>query len=252
MSGIIGGEVGYRILKAIGKQDTGDASTAYQNVSKLEKLLGDDFWEKIRGKVVIDFGCGYGDDAIEMARNGASQVIGLDIREEVLRIARANAESCGVSERCKFVTRTDVKADFITSIDAFEHFDDPAHILRIMHSLLGQNGRVVAVFGPTWYHPLGGHLFSVFPFAHLIFTERALIRWRSDFKTDGATRFHEVSGGLNGMTISRFEQIVKESDFRFAKFEPVPIRALQRIAGKWTREFTTAVVRCELVPKVTS
>jgi hypothetical protein len=36
--------------------------------------------------------------------------------------------------------------------------------------------------------------------AHLIFKERALIRWRAGFKTDGATRFGEVAAGLNQMT----------------------------------------------------
>jgi hypothetical protein len=55
---------------------------------------------------------------------------------------------------------------------------------------------------------LGGHLFSVFPWAHLIFSEQALIRWRSDFKSDGATRFSEVAGGLNQMTIRRFERLI--------------------------------------------
>ncbi len=63
-----------------------------------------------------------------------------------------------------------------------------------MDAMLKPGGRLYASFGPTWFHPYGGHLFSVFPHAHLIFTERSLIRWRSDFKSDGATRFHEVAG----------------------------------------------------------
>ncbi len=52
-----------------------------------------------------------------------------------------------------------------------------------MNTLLQPAGEVLVSFGPTWYHPLGGHLFSVFPWAHLIFSEKALIRWRSTFKT---------------------------------------------------------------------
>ena len=47
----------------------------------------------------------------------------------------------------------------------------------MMESYLAPGAKVIATFGPTWYHPLGGHLFSVFPWAHLIFTERALLRW---------------------------------------------------------------------------
>jgi hypothetical protein len=108
---------------------------------------------------------------------------------------------------------------------------------------------VLTSFGPTWYHPLGGHLFSVFPWAHLVFTEKALIRWRSDFKTDRATKFGEVAGGLNQMTIKRFERVVAESPFRFEHLELVPIRKLRRVANRLTREATTAIVRCKLVPR---
>ncbi|MEP6741917.1 MAG: hypothetical protein ABJB61_05415 [bacterium] len=108
---------------------------------------------------------------------------------------------------------------------------------------------VIAAFGPTWYHPLGGHLFSVFPWSHLIFTEKALIRWRSDFKTDGAARFSEVEGGLNQMTIRRFERLVAESEFTFLEFEAVPIRKLRPLANRLTCEFLTAMVRCKVIPK---
>ena len=248
MSGIIGGEIGYRILKRVGKKVSDEVPLAYRGVSKLDKLLGDRFWEDIADKLVIDFGCGHGNDAIEMAKRGAKRVIGIDNRPEVLDVARASAKEHCVESQCTFVTDTNERADVITSIDAFEHFQNPSEVLQIMRSRIKDDGKVIAVFGPTWYHPLGGHLFSVFPFAHLIFTERSLIRWRSDFKSDGATRIEEVSGGLNRMTISRFEKLISESDFCFSRLELVPIRRLRRIAGRWTREFTTSVVRCDLVP----
>ncbi|MDE0939908.1 MAG: hypothetical protein OSA43_08120, partial [Pirellulales bacterium] len=115
--------------------------------------------------------------------------------------------------------------------------------------MLSPTGSVITAFGPTWYHPLGGHLVSVFPWAHLIFTERALIMWRSTVRSDGATCFREVEGGLNQMTIRRFENLIAESPFRFAEFEARPIQKLKPIACRLTREFTTAIVRCKLVPR---
>lgn len=249
--GILGGSIAVALLRRISVDgETGYCDgSAYEGVSKIETLLGKRIWEETRDKVVIDFGCGDGDDAVEIARRGAKRVIGVDIREHALARARRTATARGVSDRCLFTTRTDEKADVILSIDAFEHFDDPAEVLRIMRRLLKDGGCVIAVFGPTWYHPLGGHLFSVFPWSHLIFTEKSLIRWRSDFKTDGATRFCEAEGGLNQMTISRFESIVAASDFRFTEFESVPIRKLRPVANRLTREFTTAIVRCKLVPR---
>jgi SAM-dependent methyltransferase len=249
--GVIGGALGYHLLRRISSDgETGYCDgSAYQGVSKIETLLGKRVWEETKDKVVIDFGCGDGEDAVEVAQRGAARVIGLDIRERALANARKTAAQRGVEERCTFTTRTDEKADVILSIDAFEHFDDPAEILRIMRRLLKDDGCVLAAFGPTWYHPLGGHLFSVFPWAHLLFTERSLIRWRSDFKTDGATRFREAEGGLNQMTIRRFEALVGQSAFKFAEFEAVPIRKMHRLANSLTRELTTAIVRCKLVPR---
>jgi SAM-dependent methyltransferase len=227
----------------------GSRGNACAGKSKLENQLGKEFLDEIAGKTVIDFGCGEGLEAMELARRQAGAVIGLDIREEVLNRARQNAIAAGVAERCHFAQSTSRLADFIVSIDAFEHFADPAGILRVMETLLKPEGELIVSFGPTWYHPLGGHLFSVFPWAHLLFSEKALLRWRSTFKSDGATRFGEVEGGLNQMTIRRFERIVERSPFRFASFEPVPIGKLRRLHNRWTREFTTATVRCRLVKR---
>ena len=137
----------------------------------------------------------------------------------------------------------------VISVDAFEHFADPAGVLCSMNALLQPAGEVLVSFGPTWHHPLGGHLFSVFPWAHLMFSESALIRWRSTFKTDGATRFSEVAGGLNQMTIAKFEELIAGSPLSFASFETVPIKKLRRFHNGLTREFTTAIVRCRLVKR---
>lgn len=220
----------------------------YRGTSKLRVLLGDELLGRVRDKTVIDFGCGKGQEAIELARHGARRVIGVDIREDLLERARQHAVQAKVDSICRFGRSADEKADVIVSLDSFEHFADPAAILRTMAELLQPQGEVLISFGPTWYHPLGGHLFSVFPWAHLVFSERALIRWRADFKSDGATRFHEVAGGLNGMTIRRFEKLVAESPLRAVEIESVPIRKLRPFHNRWTREFTTAIVRCRLRP----
>lgn len=238
----------YRLLRRIAprRRPAAGAEIEYAGASKLKILLGKSLTERLCDRVVVDFGCGTGQEAIEMARCGALKVIGVDIRESVLDVARERAREAGLESRCEFTTSPSEKADVIVSLDAFEHFEDPAGILRIMDSLLKPQGEVLASFGPTWYHPKGGHTFSCFPWAHVVFSEQALIRWRADFKTDGATRFSEVDGGLNQMTIARFERMVTDSAFEFTSLETVPIRRLKPLHGKLTREFTTSVVRCRL------
>ncbi|TLY22006.1 MAG: class I SAM-dependent methyltransferase [Nitrospirae bacterium] len=253
-TGFIGGALGYHLLRHFGRHAAqGDPCDggAYRDRSKLEAMFGPGIWTAVAGKVVIDFGCGVGKEAIEFAQHGARQVIGIDIREKMLTLARAAAETAGVSDRCLFCTHINEQADVIISLDAFEHFDDPEKILKIMRGLVKPTGCVYIAFGPTWFHPLGGHLFSVFPWAHLIFTEKAFIRWRSDFKSDGATRFCEVEGGLNQMTIHRFRKILARSEFETQSFEAVPIRRVRRLSKWLPREFFTSIVRCKLVPSAT-
>jgi SAM-dependent methyltransferase len=237
----------YQLLRKIAPTEPGSLTgAAYEGKSKLRVTLGDDLLRLIRDKTVIDFGCGAGLECVEMAQNRARRVIGVDIRENLLVQAAQNARLAGVEDRCDFAKSTDTRADIIVSLDSFEHFADPAGVLESMFSLLNPGGVAMISFGPTWYHPLGGHLFSVFPWAHLIFSERALIRWRSDIRNDGATRFGEVEGGLNQMTVARFEQLVRSSKFRLEMLETVPIRKLRPLHCRLTREFTTAIVRAKL------
>jgi SAM-dependent methyltransferase len=248
--GFLGGEFGYRLLKRLVKATPGNSvTTAYDGKSKVEVFFGPEIWKELADKTVLDFGCAAGIESVDMAQHGVGQVIGLDIRETALEKARVLAKKAGVENRCFFTTRCDSKVDVVVSLDAFEHFSDPLAMLSVMRSLLKDDGYVLACFGPTWYHPLGGHGFSIFPWAHLVFTESVQMRWYREDSGIAAYRFGEVAGGLNKLTVSRFIKIVSQSDFTLENFEPVPIRKLRLLANRLTREFTTAVVRCKLIPK---
>ena len=156
--------------------------------------------------MVVDFGCGAGAEAIELARHGAAQVYGIDILERSLVAAREHAAKAKC-QNVKFGRMPPEVADVIVSIDAF------AALCRSRRRAQrdGWNAQAkrlrACLFGLTWYHPLGGHLFSVFPWAHLIFGEKALCRWRSHIRQDGAQKFSEVEGGLNQMTIRRLYRL---------------------------------------------
>lgn len=247
--GIIGGRAGYALLRLIAPRSAArsDETIDEESGTKLEQFFGNDFLDLIRGKTIIDFGCGNGSQSVEMAQTGAAKVIGIDIQAERLLRGRQTAERFNVSDRCVFATETSELADIIISKDAFEHFSDPASVLDIMAKLVKPSGFVLAAFGPTWMHPYGGHLFSVFPWSHLIFSEGAQIRWRSDFKTDGATRFNEVAGGLNQLTIAHFKRLVEQSQFRFEWLETVPIKGIRLLKAPVLQEIGSSIVRCKLV-----
>jgi SAM-dependent methyltransferase len=246
--GLIGGAAGVFLMRAL-TGTHGEApvrvARAYDDRSKLDALLGPSFFDQIQGKTVIDFGSGLGEQAVEMAQRGAGHVIGVEIREDFLDQARAHAAASGVASKCTFVTTPDRPADIVVSLDSFEHFSDPEGVLRLMAGYLRPGGQVVASFGPTWYHPYGGHMFSIFPWAHLVFSEPAMLEWRRTFRpSQTATRITDC--GLNKMTVERFERLVADSPLRVVHFEARPMRQLRWIAAPLTREFCTSVVRCTL------
>ena len=219
---------------------------AYQNRSKLKTLLGPEVFQQTRGKTVIDFGCGYGAQTIALAQNGTKLAVGVDIREEVLNVARAKTRDI---PNIQFLTPQECPrelADIVISLDSFEHFENASIALGLMHDLLRPDGVLLASFGPPWRHPLGAHSFSVFVWAHLLLNERALVGWYNKIKNKSISRFEDSSGGLNRMTIAKFEALVRASDFREASITPVPIRKLRLFHNSLTREFTTAVIKCQL------
>ncbi len=123
---------------------------AFAGRSKLE-LLGAPL--DVAGKTVIDFGCGEGHECEELARLGARRVIGVDIRPELLERAREYARYHGVDDTCRFAQRSQEKADMVISLDAFEHFEQPAEILSIMGALLKPEGSIRISFRPHLVPP---------------------------------------------------------------------------------------------------
>src|ERR1043166_4106074 len=70
---------------------------AYAGRNKLDVLLGPILGD-VRGKIVIDFGCGEGFEALDLVRRGASRVIGVDLNLGCLEMARWCAAHEGITE----------------------------------------------------------------------------------------------------------------------------------------------------------
>jgi SAM-dependent methyltransferase len=228
-------------------------SSSFDEIQKYFKL------SDMNGLTVMDFGCGYGRTVLDIAKLGPRQVIGLDIRDSVLHEARKLAENEKLSN-VKFVNAftDDVKelygnVDIIVSIDAFEHYGDPAKVLDEMDKYLARDGRVYISFGPPWWHPYGAHLqfMTRLPWPHVMFTERVLMAARSLYKTDGAVKFEQVAGGLNRMSVRKFEQLIDNSVFRIMTLQPIPIRRTKFLHTYCPggREIFTSIIKAFLQRK---
>jgi SAM-dependent methyltransferase len=162
-----------------------------------------------------------------------------------MREARRRVAASGVAERCRLLKEAPAEEfDCVFSFDSFEHFEKPEEILSQMYSLLKPGGRAFVSFGPTWFHPLGGHAFSPFPWAHILVREPALVRWRNLYFPGRSVSINQ--SGLNRMTIRRFFAMCERERFTVEKEEVVPIRALRVLHNRFTREWITSVVRAVL------
>lgn len=77
----------------------GEHETTRMAAAWLESTLSD-----MPGASVLDFGCGTGILALAALRLGAASVAGIDIDDEAIRIARANARRNSVHTQCVFST----------------------------------------------------------------------------------------------------------------------------------------------------
>lgn len=114
--------------------------------------LSHDYMENIikkwKGKKVLDYCCGAGGTAVWLAQAGCN-VVGIDISEEEIKIARARAEAGGVSEKCQFVVGDaehtgfeDESFDCVVCMGVLHHVDlDAAY--REISRLLKKDGIVL-------------------------------------------------------------------------------------------------------------
>jgi 2-polyprenyl-3-methyl-5-hydroxy-6-metoxy-1,4-benzoquinol methylase len=261
----LGGRLGFWALKSLAKSPVKEIpgpQSLEEDVTggsaKLEKYFGQDIWTRLAGRVVLDFGCGEGKEAIAAALHGAKRVYGIDIRDVSLEIAQESSMEHGVGDKCIFlngisqssrVREISEKLEFAYSLDSFEHFSEPKQILDQLYSLLAPGGELYVSFGPPWKHPFGCHMFflNCLPWMHFIFKEETIMAVRAGYRQDGAKRFGEVEGGLNQMTVERFTRLAEDSNFQIEKLRLIPIKGMTWLVRIYsTREYFTSVVQSVL------
>lgn len=251
--------VGERLLRAVSRPPSGEDLPGGTVLTTLDNAL--DFIEKtvpgfvelIQGRKVLDYGCGWGWQAAAMVRRGAREVFGLDIVEESLERARQTARREGLTERATFgisVPREHAGSfDVAVSCSSFEHFSDPARVLEHMGELVRPGGRVIITFAEPWYSPYGSHMsfFTRVPWVNVLWSERTVMAVRESYRDDGARRYEDVPGGLNRMTLSKFERILRASCLEIEWIRYYSTRGLPLVHRlPFVREFLTSSAAASL------
>lgn len=110
--------------------------------------------EPIKGRTFLDVGCGSGQYSIEVAKRGASKVVGIDIAESMLQLCRQFAQREGVEGRCAFL-HTDLLLyepeetfDVSIGMGLFDYICDPLPVLKQLRRVT--KDRVIVSFPRFW------------------------------------------------------------------------------------------------------
>lgn len=137
-------------------------------------------FEGIKGAVALDYCCGNGEIAIEMAKKGATKVYGIDISSVAVENARELAKAAGVGHICEFAVMdaehtkfADSTFDVIHEYGALHHLDLPAAFTELSRILKPQ-GKLVCTeairHNPIihWYRNRTPHLRTEWEVEHIL------------------------------------------------------------------------------------
>jgi SAM-dependent methyltransferase len=179
-------------------------------------------WLDLRGKAVLDLGCGLGALCLEAARRGARSVLGVDVGRPGIEYARwqlaQQADRPPVEFRVYGGDPDELageRFDVVLCKDSFERFRLPpsvpglATMAERIADRLETHGLLAIRLGPVWKAPYGGHIDSWLPWAHLVFPEEVIFDRYRETRLPGKTaRTFETGVGVNRTTLRRFRSVM--------------------------------------------
>jgi SAM-dependent methyltransferase len=123
-------------------------------------------WGEHDGEVILDYGCGPGNDLTGYAlHTGATKIIGFDVSPRALELARdrlalhrippERVELIEGSDAMVGIPLTDASVDFVQSQGVLHHTSDPEAILAELHRVLRPGGQgLIMVYNRSslWFH----------------------------------------------------------------------------------------------------
>ena len=97
--------------------------------------------DPIKGRSVIDIGCGPGHYAVSLAAQGAGLVCGIDFAESMIELAKNNAQRTGVDDCCSFVLgdfmtfEPDTIYDYSIAMGFMDYVENPKDLIKKVVSI---------------------------------------------------------------------------------------------------------------------
>lgn len=171
------------------------------------------------GKRVLDFGCGHGAVSLMAAEQGAQEVVGVDLNDELIGFARhiQSERFAHTADTLRFANVNILDGDFsdfdiVLSEATFEHVDELDKSLDGIGKVLKVGGRLYTGYSPLYNAPWGDHgrlkapLRKFFPWAHLFFPKRWLLKRIGRLESREITSLNDL--GLNGFSFHEHKRLL--------------------------------------------
>jgi ubiquinone/menaquinone biosynthesis C-methylase UbiE len=109
---------------------------------------------ELTGKTFLDIGCGSGRYLLEAAKRGASQVVGIDFAESMLRLAQTHLKQAGFNDLAKLIRgdflsfSAENKYTIVVGIGYFDYVSHPYEHLKQMRHLA--TDKIIISFPKKW------------------------------------------------------------------------------------------------------
>lgn len=224
------------------KENKYDNKIFFEKYSKMNRsingLEGAGEWEELKkllpnfhGKRVLDLGCGYGWHCIYAAENGAKTVIGTDISEKMLEVAKLKTTFSSVQYQCNAMEDLfypKESFDIILSSLAFHYIEDFKSLALKIYDWLSPNGDFVfSVEHPVftshgtqdWYYGRNGEILH-FPVDNYYYEGKR----EAIFLGEPVTKYHR--------TLTSYINTLLTCGFSICHFvEPQPPEKMMNIEG---------------------
>ena len=97
----------------------------------------------LNDKIILDLGCGFGEHCKRFVESGAKKVIGIDISEKMLEIAKqenADSKITYINMPMENIWQLNEKFDVVVSSLAFHYVQDFSGVVKNIYDMLNENG----------------------------------------------------------------------------------------------------------------
>lgn len=97
----------------------------------------------LNDKIILDLGCGFGEHCKRFVESGAKKVIGIDISEKMLEIAKqenADSKITYINMPMENIWQLNEKFDIVVSSLAFHYVQDFSGVVKNIYDMLNENG----------------------------------------------------------------------------------------------------------------